>query len=101
MSSENKTVPLSQIVDHAVNETHPSPNIKAFKTVNRVINALPSAQVALRVQMIAKMKAYKNKLLSLKEMYYALCLIDYCSVHCAAFRSQVMVFDFIELFEKL
>ena len=68
--TKKQTVPLSQIVDHATNEVHPSPNIKAFQTISKIVSTIPSAQVALKVQLIAKMKAYCNKFLGQKETYY-------------------------------
>ena len=98
--AKKQTVPLSQIVDHATNEVHPSPNIKAFNTINKIVTTIPSAQIALRVQLIAKMKAYCNKFLNVKEMYYCLCLADHIVMNCQAFRQQVRHGDFVILFER-
>lgn len=98
--AKKQTIPLSQIVDHATNEVHPSPNIKAYQTINKVVTTIPSAQVALRVQLIAKMKAYCNKFLNVKEMYYSFCLVDYVVTNCVAFRPQVANKDFLSLFER-
>ena len=95
-----QTVPLSQIVDHATNEVHPSPNMKAFQTINKIATQIPSAQIALRVQLIAKMKAYCNKFLNSKEMYYSFCLADYVVINCPVFRQQVRNHDFVCLFER-
>ncbi|BFU24473.1 hypothetical protein EHI8A_003390 [Entamoeba histolytica HM-1:IMSS-B] len=100
MSKGKQTVPLSQIVDHATNEIHPSPSIKAYATLAKIAATIPSAQVALRVQLITKMKAYCNGFLPKKEMYYCLCLVDYLVLNCPQFRPQVLNPDFVTLFER-
>ena len=99
--AKKQTVQLSQLLDHAVNEVHASPCIKGYKTLSKIVQTIPTAQGALRIQLIAKMRAYCNKFLDKKEMYYCLCLTDYLVVHNPEFRPQVMNSEFIQLFEKV
>ena len=95
-----KTVPLSQIVDIATNEMQPSPNMKTFQTLVNIINTIPEAKIAIRVQLTNKMKSYCNGFLPKKAMYYTLCLADYLVKNCPTFRPQVTNSDFITLFER-
>ncbi|KAL7716775.1 VHS domain-containing protein [Entamoeba marina] len=100
MSKTKQTVPLSQILDHATNEVHPSPCVKAYATIAKIITTIPNAQIALRIQLVSKMKAYCNGFLPKKEMYYCLCLSHYLVLQCPEFRQQVLHPDFISLFER-
>ncbi|ELP86410.1 hypothetical protein EIN_030910 [Entamoeba invadens IP1] len=100
MSKAKQTVPLSQLVDHATNQIHPQPSVKSFATLSKIASTIPNAQIALRVQLISKMKAYCNGFLPKKEMYYCLCLMDYLVENCPEFRKQVLHEDFIALFER-
>ncbi|EKE37466.1 hypothetical protein ENUP19_0061G0065 [Entamoeba nuttalli] len=95
-----KTVPLSQIVDYATNEVNPSPNIKSFSTLAKIVRTLPDAKIAIRIQLTNKIKSYCNGFLPKKEMYYCLCLADFLVKQCPEFRPQMMNSDFMVLFER-
>ena len=95
-----KTIPLSQIVDVATNEVQPSPNLKTFQTLVNIINSIPEAKIAIRVQLTNKMKSYCNGFLPKKAMYYTLCLADYLVKNSPSFRPQVTNTDFVQLFER-
>ncbi|ELP83461.1 hypothetical protein EIN_375960 [Entamoeba invadens IP1] len=98
--SQKKTVPLSQIVDYATNEMQPSPNLKTFATLSGIVKSIPDAKMALRIQIVNKMKSYCNGFLHKKEMYYTLCLTDYLVKQAKDFRPQVVNSDFLQLFER-
>ena len=94
-----QSVPLSQVFDHAVNELHPSPCIKGYDTLVKIIKNIPQACVPLRIQLINKMKAYQNKFLPSLEMYYCLCFMDYACKRDANFRKQMTHVELVGWFE--
>ncbi|KAL7713451.1 VHS domain-containing protein [Entamoeba marina] len=96
-----RTMQLSQIVDAAVNENHPSPNIKQFETISKIIDKIDAAVEALRNQLIGKMRAYINKFISKRELFYCLCLSDYLVQHQTKFRIVVTHPDYLKMFEKI
>ena len=94
-----KTIQLSVIFDQTVSEMHTSPCTKGFETIRNIVHSIQNARIALRVQMVNKMKAYYNRVLSVREMYYCLCLFDYLVKHEACIRQQVLEPEFIKYFE--
>ena len=94
-----QTVPLSQLFDHAVNELHPSPCVKGFETLQKIVHNVPAANAALRSQLISKMRAFTNSIVTNKEMYYCLCLVDHLVKREACFRPQTVHPDFLQWFE--
>ncbi|KAL7722216.1 VHS domain-containing protein [Entamoeba marina] len=101
MSTQKRGVQLSQVFDHAVNEVHPSPYIKGYETLQKIVHSMPQAGGVLKTQLINKMKAYHNHFLPNKEMYYCLCLVDHLVKREAIFRQQVLNPEFMKWFETI
>ncbi|KAL7717682.1 VHS domain-containing protein [Entamoeba marina] len=101
MHTQKRSVQLSQVFDHAVNEVHPSPYIKGYETLQKIVHSVPQAGSVLKTQLINKMKAYHNHFLPNKEMYYCLCLVDHLVKREAVFRQQVLNPEFMKWFETI
>lgn len=94
-----KSVPLSVLIEEAISEANPEPNIQKFTVISNIIQKLEKAGIALRKQCINKMKSYLNKIITEKEMYYMFCLIDHVVHNTPSFRKQVLDIDFIAYIE--
>ncbi|ELP85692.1 hypothetical protein EIN_410310 [Entamoeba invadens IP1] len=94
-----KTVPLSQIFEHAVNELNSAPQIKSFDTLSKIVHDIPQSAAPLRNQIVTKMKAFYNNFLPSLEMYYVLCLMDHIVKRENNFRLQMVNPDLLEWFE--
>ena len=94
-----KSIPLSLLIEEAISEGNPEPNIPKYKVIANIIQKMEKAGIALRKQAINKMRSFLNKLLVEKEMYYMFCLIDYVVCNTPCFRKQVLDIDFIAYIE--
>lgn len=96
-----KSVTLSELVRDAVSDLNQTPPVNRFAVIAGVLRRIEASGKALRLQCIEKMNKYLNKIISVTEMYYVLCLIDYIVCNVPSFHRQILDIDFIGYFETI
>ncbi|KAL7717530.1 Uncharacterized protein QTN25_004933 [Entamoeba marina] len=98
---KKRSVPLSTMLDNAVGDHNPSPNIKGFCKIAHVLKKQESATSVLRLQLYNKLKSHPVRFIASLEMYYCLCLMEYLTIKISNFHVYVKDKDFVRAIEKM
>ena len=97
----SSNIQLSKLLDNAVGDYNPTPNLKQFSKIAHVVKKQEQTGPVLRLQLLTKLKSHPFRFIPSLEIYYCLCLMEYLVVKVKGFDVYIKDQEFVKALEKM
>ncbi|EDR25657.1 hypothetical protein EDI_115550 [Entamoeba dispar SAW760] len=98
---KKRSIPLSTLLDNAVGDYNPTPNIKLYIKIAHVLRKQEQTCPVLRLQLLNKLKSHPFRFIASLEVYYCLCLMEFLVVKVKGFDVFIKDKEFVKALEKM